>query len=252
MKKTLIIGSVIIVFALIISLGYLWFSLDGIVKRGIEKYASQALTTKVTVSSVSIKPTKGTGSIRQLRVSNPANFSTAPIFSLHNIRLHLDIASITHKVIVINDVSINSPHIAFEVNQQGKTNILVLQQNIKAANANTAGEVQKNTATKTKATDNDKRFIIKKITISGTKVDATITPLKKHYTITIPAMVLTNLGAPQGATPKALASQIGIEITQQVLTAMGKSYSQQYLNAKLHDVQNQLGNKLANIIKKNI
>ena len=179
MKKFLISGSVIVLLAIIIIAGYLWFSLDGIVKRAIEKYASQALTTKVTVSSVSIKPTKGIGSIRHLRVSNPNDFSNSPIFSLDNIRLHLNIPSITRKVIVINNVSIKSPHIKFEVNNQGKTNILVLQQNIKSNSAKPSGKTQKNNAVKNTSSDKSKRFIIKKLIISGAKVNAHIALLKK-------------------------------------------------------------------------
>ena len=252
MKKFVILGSLIILFVIIVIGGYLWFSLDNIIKHSIEKYGSAALTTKVRVGSVSIKLTKGAGSIRHLRVSNPTGFSNSPIFSFDNIHLKLDIPSITQKIMVIDKVTINSPAIAFEVNRQGKTNVLVLQQNIKA---NQAKPVKKTTATSPTKTNNDdksKRFIIKRLTISSAKVDARIAMLKKHYTVTLPTIVLTNLGAPQGATPKALASQIGIALSQRVLSAMGQSYGQRYLNARIGEVQKKIDDKLTHFLRKNI
>ena len=65
--------------------------------------------------------------------------------------------------------TINSPAITFEVNQQGKTNILVLQQNIQTNTK--SSKKQTYSSAKNNTNDKSKRFIIKKLTISA-KVDA--------------------------------------------------------------------------------
>ena len=224
MKKKISAAAIIFILAIGVAILALWTSLDGLVKNAIEKYGSEALRTNVRVSSVSLKITKGIGKINNITVANPTGFSQPNIFSLHNISLHLDIHSLSKKVITLNELAIDSPEIYFSVNKAGKTNMLELQKNMKMANTLSSKKPNNTSSSKTvESSSETKRIIIKKLIFTHAKIQVDIAPLNKHYPMTIPSIVLTNIGGTKGAMPKELGVEIGTALTQKIMKTVGKS-----------------------------
>ena len=103
------------IIAVIVAAGLyvLFTNLDRIVAAAIERYGSEATGTKVGVSSVRLDLKGGKGSIRHLRVGNPPGFSTPDAFRLEDISVAVDTGSVTGNPVVIDQVTILSPRIAY-------------------------------------------------------------------------------------------------------------------------------------------
>jgi hypothetical protein len=110
-------GVVVLVVIIAAALFYLWSSLDSLVAHVIEKYGSQTTQTSVRVQSVDIDLQSGAGSVNELKVGNPKGFSSPNAFTLGGITVKIDIDSITKDPIIINEITVQSPHVVYEINK---------------------------------------------------------------------------------------------------------------------------------------
>ena len=90
MKKILLTGFVLIVL-IVGGVGYwLFFSLDSLVKAGIEKYGSEMMQVSVRVDKVKISLSNGEGVISGMHVGNPKGFKTSHALDAGAIDLQVD------------------------------------------------------------------------------------------------------------------------------------------------------------------
>ena len=136
MKKIFIAILVLTVIGAVITIG----SINYIVKAGIEKFGPKITRTTVTVGSVNLSPLSGSGSISDLVVGNPEGFKAEHIFKLSKISFKLDTSSLMAKNIIINDISIESPDIVYELNQGG-TNLDELLRAVRSSSYQNSTEV---------------------------------------------------------------------------------------------------------------
>lgn len=188
--------SYIAIFGVLVIAGvtaYFWFSnpLGSILKAAIEKFGPEMTQAAVRVGKVNISPTTGHGSLTGLLVGNPKGFKTDYTLKADNVRVEIDVASLTKDVVVIHRVSIESPSIIYEKGSGG-TNFDAIQRNVEQS----LGVDQ----SKGKSADSGsgKKLIIEVFSIRNAKVsygDALSLPL--------PDIELHNIGKDKGGASSA-------------------------------------------------
>ena len=121
----------IILLALIIAGGAFWFlssdKLNVFIAEQIEVQGSKFTEQRVTVEKVDIQLLHGASTIKGLRLNNPKGYSSTPAFSLDEITLDINLASLAAvkdgKPIVIDAIVINEPEALVEFNAKGGSNI---------------------------------------------------------------------------------------------------------------------------------
>ena len=127
MKKFLLVTVTLLV---ILFLG-ITFSLDRIVKTGIESLGSEMTGTPVKVESVSISPISGEGTISGFTIDNPEDFEGESMLRIGELSISLDVMSLLSDEILIHEIILTDP--AFYVEQTvAGNNVLQILDNIDA------------------------------------------------------------------------------------------------------------------------
>ena len=134
MKKFLL---VLLVLLLILGGGvfYVYQNLESIVKTAVNKYGSQVTGTEVTLGGFQLSPLKGEAALQNLRVANPQGYQEPHILSVGVVYVKLNVKSLLEPVIVVEEIRIDKPAIAYELKDVTKNNVSELLANI---NKNTA------------------------------------------------------------------------------------------------------------------
>lgn len=233
MKKVLLflgIAAVIVAAALF----FLISNIDAIVKKGIEQYGSEATGTKVGVLAVKLSLKEGEGSISGLSIGNPRGYSDPNAFSLEDITVKIDTASVTKDPVVIEMVRISAPRVVYEINESGKANFNQIKKNLGVGQG-------KSEVSAKEERGKDKNIVIKDFVIESGKVDIRVAALSgKPISATLPTLRLTNLGGEKGSSPAEIARQILRPLTSSVVDAASKAGIQQYLGKTTEDVKKML------------
>ncbi|OAN49489.1 hypothetical protein A6A04_19265 [Paramagnetospirillum marisnigri] len=204
MKKLLIIGAVIL-SVIVGGAVYLFSSLDTIVKKIIEDVGTQVAGVKVSVGGVKISLTEGKASISGLTVANPPGFSSDPAFKLGEISVTLDTGSLSKNPIVVKDVLVGAPAVAYELSSGG-SNLDQLQKNVKAFTAKQGGA--KPEPAKPGAKDEEKKVVIDRLAISGGQVKLAAGGIPgAETTAKLGDIVLTGIGKDGGGASSAQVAQ---------------------------------------------
>ena len=196
-------GVVVLVVIIAAALFYLWSSLDALVAHVIEKYGSQTTQTSVRVLSVDIDLQSGAGSVNELKVGNPKGFSSPNAFTLGGITVKIDIESITKDPIIINEITVQSPYVVYEINKSGQSNIDAL----KKAIAQTTGSGK--SAPKSEESGGP-GVVIRKFVIDNGEIEARVAALGgEPLSAKLPRIQLNNIGQKEGgATPAQITGQV--------------------------------------------
>ncbi len=208
MKKILIVVFIILL-AIIGGLVFFLTNIDAIVKGAIEKYGSQVTETSVRVDRVKIDLRNAAGGIYGLTIASPKGFDAKQALSLGETSLKLDIKKTSKDLIVLDNVTVRAPHVNYEMNAAREGNLNKLYDNIsKSMPAGSPGSK--------KSAEGEPKVIIRKFVFEGGAIDARIVPVvNKSYSVKLPAMNMTNLGAPNGATGGQIAKEILSRITKE-------------------------------------
>lgn len=213
----------IIAVIVVAGLYVVFANLDRIVAAAIERYGSEATGTKVGVSSVRLDLKEGKGSIRNLSVGNPPGFSTPNAFRLEDISVALDTGSVTGNPVVIDQVTILSPRIAYEIDKDGRSNIELLKKNLQEGTA-------KDPAGKPAADKKGKKVVIRSLVIDKGEIAIRVAALSgKPLSAVLPRIELKNLGGKGGDSPGDIAKQVLGPLVNQVAAAVSGAGIGQYL-----------------------
>lgn len=92
------------------------FFLGPVVKTVVNTVGPKMLGVPVEVKGASIRPLAGVVSLTGVKVGNPDGYSDTPLFALDEIRVHLEMASLSGSgPIVISELTIIEPHVGYEV-----------------------------------------------------------------------------------------------------------------------------------------
>lgn len=198
---------------------YVFANLDTLVEAAIEKYGSEATKTAVNVDKVKISLKEGSGAIYGITVGNPSGFSDPNVFALGEVSTKIDYESVSKEIVIIDDITVLAPQVFFEMNKDKETNLNVLKKNIMPGK--TAAPSTKETSEP--ASGKPVKLIIRHMKFADGDINATVVPLNnKKYKLKLPALELSNLGAPNGAPPEEIAKQIINKLTDQAKAAIKK------------------------------
>lgn len=214
MKK----GLTIFVLLIALAAGAAWYFLSGageFIRAQIEQQGSKFLSTSVSVSAVDLALADGRLTISGLAVKNPSGFSDNNAFSLNDITF--DIGDVMSEPYVIQEVSINAPQVLYEVDENGKGNLLVLKDNLtKQLPQSTEPPAD------TKSDAANPLLMIENVTVSNVQLRINFEKLstgdiqleQKAYDVTLPTFKAGPIGKPNGIP----ADQAGAAIANEMLS----------------------------------
>jgi uncharacterized protein involved in outer membrane biogenesis len=200
-------------------------NLDRIVEAAIEKYGSEATQTAVLVDGVQIKLQEGQGSIAGLTVANPPGFTRPHVFSLGQISTAIDLQSLRSDPIVIDEIVISSPQVTYEIDEAGRSNVKVLEENLGGGGVGGQAEQQD---TKDGPAPN---ILIRRLVIEQGRVEARVAQLKdRDLSAKLPRIELTELGGRDGASPETIARRVTEIILERAQQAAADLNLDRYLD----------------------
>lgn len=229
MKKVIPGLLLIVVIAIAGSVYYLLTNLDSLVEAAIEKYGSEATQTSVLVDSVKINLSDGAAGITGLTVGNPTGYGFANAFSLGEIRAAIDLSSLQEEPYIINEITVLAPQVFVEINEDNKTNLNELKNNLTAGSTGKAQGIESQPPAEGSAAE--PRLIIRKLTFADGTIQAKVAALNnKKYELKLPSLDMTNLGGSKGATATELASEILKRLTDRASDIVKKDIVDAELN----------------------
>ncbi len=225
MKKLLIIGGIVLT-VIVGGAVYLFSSLDGIVKKIIEDVGSQVAGVKVSVGGVKISLSEGKASITGLTVANPPGFSSDPAIKLGEISVVLDTGSVRSNPIVVKDVLIGAPAVAYEISSGG-SNLDAIQKNVEAFTAAKQGAkaepVKSEPAAKPGDKSEEKKVVIDHLAITGGQVKLAAGGIPgAATTANLPKIEMKDIGKGSGG---ASATQVAQKVLDALVNGAVKSAS---------------------------
>jgi hypothetical protein len=216
MKKLLIaIPIILIVIVLVIG-----FSINSIVKSGIQTFGSMAMGADVRVDDVDISILSGSGKIKGVFVGNPTGFKTDSAFRLSEVRVSLDPKSLLSDRIVIDSIYINAPDITYEKGMSGD-NIQALLNNIRKYSGTSGGRKKESAG---KDGGKEKKVVISDLLIQNGKINLSMAALQgKKVTLDMPEIHMTDIGKDdKNATLSDVMGKIFAVVNQNIVsTAAG-------------------------------
>jgi hypothetical protein len=238
MKKILLSLVALIVVLVAASLGYLYFSLNSLVKKAVETVGPTITKTDVRLASASLSPFSGSGKLSGFLIGNPEGFKGPFALKLGSIAVSVDKQTLLKEPIVVNSVVINAPEVML-IGTLGGTNLQKLTKNIQSSGSSSKEEKS--------APSNSKKFVVKEVVISGAKLHLAASALdqKVSQTIPLPDIHLQNIGtAGKGVSARDVALQIINpllnEALKQGVTALGKQGIQQLQNQGIKELNKAL------------
>lgn len=216
MKKVLI-GVVIVI--VIIAGGVYWFAsnIDSLIKTAVEKYGSEVTKTEVTLNKVEISLSSGAGKLSGLKMGNPAGFKSDSAFTLGEISVSLDTASLGGDTVVIKEIVIGAPDVTYEIGSNG-SNIDAIRKNVDSYVGGSGGSSGGD-----KAEGDGTKLIIENLYIRDGKVNVSASALGgKKLGAPLPTIHLKDIGKDSGgATPAEVTEKIIKSITDAATKAVG-------------------------------
>lgn len=211
MKKV----AIVLVLLVLLIAGGAWYMLSGagdFIRTQIEQQGTKFLGTQVTVASAELALSEGRLTISAIKVNNPKGFSSNNAFSLGAVTL--DLGDSMKEPYVVQNVSVNSPAILYEVDASGKGNLLVLKDNL-------AANLPKGDTKPTTEEGANPLMIVENVTISDVRLTLNFENLPtgdlaietKEYEITLPTFNAGSIGKPNGLP----ADQVGAAIMDKML-----------------------------------
>ncbi|MDB6029347.1 MAG: uncharacterized protein JWM68_5570 [Verrucomicrobiales bacterium] len=220
MKKWIIRLVIICFVLLIVGLVAVFFSMNSLVKRGVEKVGPMITQTSVKLDSANISPFSGSGQLHGLVVGNPSGYNTPSAIKVGDIKVAVEVKSVFSSVVVVDSFVMEAPEVTLE-GGIGGNNLSKLLDNISSV----AGADEGTTSTAQKPAEGGKKFRVKDILIKGTKVNASLTGMGgKTVTRTLPDIHLTNIGTDgDGVSSAELSKKVVREILASTIKDLSSS-----------------------------
>jgi uncharacterized protein involved in outer membrane biogenesis len=203
-----------IILLIVVAALVLHFSLDGLIKRGVETFGPKFAGVNIKIDSVNLYLLTGSGTVKGLVVANPEGFKTPSAIQVGSTSVSLRTASLLSDKIVIHSIKLLGPQVTFETDLR-KNNLSKLLDNVQAA---TGGGQEANT--NQPSAKPSKKLQVDDFLLQGGKVLVSVSTMGgASGSVALPEVHLTNLGTgPDGITPA--------ELTKEVLAAIQKSAAQ--------------------------
>jgi len=233
MKKIILIGSGVVVAAIIALIVLVVLNLGDLIKTAVEEYGPPITKTEVRLGSADISVLSGSGSLEGFLLGNPKGFTMPSAVECDTIRVSVVTDSLTTDTIVIDEIYVDGPVISYE--KKGSTdNFQTIVNNIKKT---VAGEKKTDTAagedTGTE-TGSEKKIVINNFIVKNGKINVGGSLLKvfgdKGVGIDMPDIHLKDIGKDKETSPAEAFSLVLAEMTGGVgdsVTQYGKELQKQ-------------------------
>lgn len=214
MKKILmgLVGLVLV--AVIGVVAFLYFNLNGLIKQGVEEFAPRYTKTAVSLGSANVSIFSGEGGLSNLVIGNPQGYKSAQAFSLADVNVAVDTASVTTDTIIIKSVDIVAPAITYEPGGKAGSNLQQLVRNLQQSTKASSGGQQAG-----EGSGGEKKVIIDRLIIREGKVSV-VTPLSKEpLSADLPKIELSDIGRKQGG---ASSSDVLKQVIEKVTASASK------------------------------
>src|SRR5436190_14901517 len=213
--KTAIRVLLVLFILLIVGLVIAFFSLNRIVKKGVETVGPAIAKVEVKVKGVDLSPFSGRGKIHGLLVGNPPGFKTPAAIQVGSVAMKVEPRSLMGDKIVVRSLRMEGPEITFEGDFKGNNLNKILE--------NVQGTEEKAPATKEEKKATSRKLQVDEFVLAGAKVHVNSPLLAgKTATVSIPDIHLTNLGqGPEGITPAELTKRVLKEIVDGTVKSVG-------------------------------
>lgn len=239
LKKTFKWFLGVIIFLIIVAVGgvyyvYNYYNWQGTVKQLVHQYGTEAVGTDVNIGGIKLSLLDGHGSVSEITVANPSEYSQDNIIKLGNVSVSVDVDSVTKlakelaqktgpktKTIVINEIRVDKPEVAYELMNLSRTNAKDVLANIQR---NTASNSKK--AEPAKADDITYNVAIKKVVVANgvATVAANLLGASQSLSLNLPTITINNLGTEkQGITIEDGLARIFQEILKTTTNVVAKA-----------------------------
>ena len=223
MKKFLI-GLLAVIVILVGGLSvYISTNGAGLIKSAVSDYGPQATGGSVSLGDISVSLLGGSAGISDLVMGNPEGFKTPKAISLGELSVSLDAMTLMDEVIIIREILIDAAEVTYELGGGG-SNIGAIQNNIEkfsASQTSGAATTTDEAATSDASESGGPKVIIDRVVISNTKAGVSAVFLGgKEMSISLPDIVLTDIGKEEAGTP--LSQAVG-----QIIGSLQKSLAEQ-------------------------
>ncbi len=117
MKKKWILRSIIALAALLLlALLILYLSLDGIIRSGVERGATNSTGQPSSLDSAKLSLSAGTLELAGLAIDNPPNYSKSKMISMHDFKSSAQISSLFTNDVILPEIDIDGLDILLEQN----------------------------------------------------------------------------------------------------------------------------------------
>lgn len=243
MKKILLILTAVVLVAVAGAFGYLYLSLNSLVKKAVETVGPKITRTDVKLASAVLLPLSGSGSLNGLVIGNPEGFGKSYAIKVGSISISVDRNSLFSDTIIINEILIKKTSITLEGTLQGN-NLGKLMQNIKSYDTGSKPSSEKK---QTSSSSASRKFIVKRVLVSGTELNVAASALGQSVSQSLPLgdLHLENLGSDgSGISPAAISQQILTPLInsaiRQGLTILSKQGLKQLEKQGAGQIQNAL------------
>ena len=226
----------------------MYLNLESIVKASVAKYGSQLTGTEVALDGFRLSLRKGEAELKGLRIANPEGYQTPQILSLGSVYVRLDMRSLLKPVIVVEEIRIANPEIAYELKSVAHNNVSDLLAAVNknaAAAAKTAADqtdatragtakpaVSSGGSAKSATSSGGKKVIINALNITGGKVSlgATFGGKGAAASVPLPAVTLKDIGREKGSQGKGIIETASL-ILKKILDTAYDTAVRQGLNS---------------------
>ena len=210
MKKMLKIFIVVVPVLIIAVLLTLYFSLNLIIKHGVETFGPEVTRTKVNLEKSNISLLSGKGHLKGLFIGNPKGFKTKSAFNMKKIKIAMKVSSVFSDRIIIDEIVVDAPEVTYEMSGDG-SNINIILNNVQSFARQHKSEPPKATRKKTKkAKKGEKKIQINNFIVKNGRVHISMTMLKgKKISVSLPDIHIKNIGTgKEGKTASEVFEEI--------------------------------------------
>ena len=208
MKRFLIGLAILTPIALAVVLVPLYFSLGTLITQAVNTLGPKIIQAEVVLKETEIDAQSGKGIMRGLKIGNPQGFKTESIMRVDEIRLAIDVGSITEEVKIINEIAIEAPEITYELGGSG-SNIDAIQKNVDAFRAEyglQSSEPEK------KERASDTKLIIKNFIVRNGKINISASFLGgKSLTVPLADIHVKDIGKEQNGVAPGEAVKVMVD-----------------------------------------
>jgi uncharacterized protein involved in outer membrane biogenesis len=200
MKKLVRIVIVLVVL-LIVGVGALYFYRNSLIRSAVERQASESLGVKTTLGSANLGLFGGKLSLGNLKIGSPKGYSADEMFTLGELGLGVNYSDLRKDPVRVSSITIDKPKAVLEY-VDGKFNFQALMDQMGPSNSQV-------------------KLIVDELTVKDAAVEVHAPMLPTPITVTIPTVVLKQVGTGEGAQNGAAIK----DVVGAVLSALAASAS---------------------------